>query len=169
MSPEAPVPVVSVTKKDFRLGGAANVALNIKAMGANPILCSIIGDDRDGSKFASRLAERDITSEGIHKCKNRPTTVKTRVISHDKHIVRIDEESTAVINPDEKEGLIQNIEKLLPKCQVVIFEDYDKGCITPEIISLTVDLAKKHNIPTVVDPKREIFLITKKYPCSNLT
>ncbi len=158
MSPEAPVPVVSVTKKDYRLGGAANVALNIKAMGANPILCSVIGQDFDGERFATRLNERNITNQGIYKSESRPTTVKTRVISDDKHIVRIDEESTEVISSSEKEGLLKNIETLLPQCQVVIFEDYDKGCITPEVIAYTVDLAKKHNIPTVVDPKKRNFL-----------
>ena len=162
MSPEAPVPVVSVTKKDFRLGGAANVALNIKAMGANPVLCAVVGDDIDGEKFASRLSERNITDQGIYKSETRPTTVKTRVISNNKHIVRIDEESTDVINNNEKEGLLTNIEKLLPQCQVVIFEDYDKGCITPEVIKFTVDLAKKHNIPTVVDPKKQNFLDYKE-------
>ena len=162
MSPEAPVPVVSVTKKDFRLGGAANVALNIKAMGANPILCSIVGDDIDGEKFASRLEERDITDQGIHISKARPTTVKTRVISNNKHIVRIDEESTNTINEGEKKGLLANIEKLLPQCQVVIFEDYDKGCISPEIIDFTVKLAKRHKIPTVVDPKKRNFLDYKE-------
>lgn len=162
MSPEAPVPVVSVTKKDFRLGGAANVALNIKAMGANPILCSIVGDDTDGEKFASRLAERYITDQGIYKSETRPTTVKTRVISDNKHIVRIDEESTNTINEDEQKGLLVNIEELLPKCQVVIFEDYDKGCISPEVIDFTVSLAKKYNIPTVVDPKKQNFLDYKE-------
>lgn len=162
MSPEAPVPVVSVTKKDFRLGGAANVALNIKAMGANPILCSMVGDDRDGSKFISRLKDREIEDEGIYNSPYRPTTVKTRVISDDKHIVRIDEESIASINDHEKTALLLNIDRLLPQCQVVIFEDYDKGCITPEVIKYTVDLAKKHNIPTVVDPKKRNFLDYKE-------
>jgi len=158
MSPEAPVPVVSVEKKDFRLGGAANVALNIKAMGANPILCSIIGDDRDGNNFISRLKNRNIEALGVFKSSDRPTTVKTRVISDDKHIVRIDEESTDCINDIEKEAIIQNIEKLLPKCQVVIFEDYNKGTITPEVIDFTVKLANEHGIPTVVDPKKANFL-----------
>ncbi len=162
MSPEAPVPVVSVSKKDFRLGGAANVALNIKEMGANPILCSVVGQDHDGRKLATRLQERNITDEGIYKSESRPTTVKTRVISDDKHIVRIDEESTDIINDLEKEGLLKNIKALLPQCQVVIFEDYDKGCITPEVIQFTVDLAKKHNIPTVVDPKKRNFLDYKE-------
>jgi rfaE bifunctional protein kinase chain/domain len=161
MSPEAPVPVVRVTKKDFRLGGAANVALNIKAMGANPILCSLVGNDADGEKFADRLADRNITDQGIHRSSTRPTTVKTRVISDNKHIVRIDEESTEVINEHEKQGLLANIEKLLPQCQVVIFEDYDKGCISPEVIAFTVDLANQHNIPTVVDPKKRNFLAYK--------
>ena len=162
MSPEAPVPIVSVTKKDFRLGGAANVALNIKTMGANPILCSVIGKDQEGNKFTSRLSERKITDRGIYKSDERSTTVKTRVISDEKHIVRIDEEYTHTINSNEKKELLHNIENLLPQCQVVIFEDYDKGCITPEVIAFTVKLAKKFNIPTVVDPKKRNFLDYKE-------
>lgn len=158
VSPEAPVPVVSVSKKDFRLGGAANVALNIQALGANPIICALVGNDFESERFEQRLSERSISSEGIVKSNDRPTTVKTRVISANHHMVRIDEESTAPITASEKAQLLENIESLLPKCSVVIFEDYDKGCIDLEIIEKTVEMANKHGIPTVVDPKKRNFL-----------
>ena len=158
ISPEAPVPVVRVTKRDYRLGGAANVALNVQALGANPIICALTGDDENAERFEKRLEERSISSDGLVKSNERPTTVKTRVISANHHMVRIDEESTRGITESERKQLLNKIESLLPKCQVVIFEDYDKGCIDQQIINNTVELAKKHGIPTVVDPKKNNFL-----------
>ena len=158
ISPEAPVPVVRVTKRDYRLGGAANVALNVQALGANPIICSIIGNDEEASRLEKQLHTVGISAEGLIRSDERPTTVKTRVISANHHIVRIDEESTSDITVKEKAFLLKKIELLLPKCDVVIFEDYDKGCIDAEVIQKTVALAKTHNIPTVVDPKKRNFL-----------
>ncbi|MDH5366589.1 MAG: bifunctional ADP-heptose synthase [Cyclobacteriaceae bacterium] len=158
MSPEAPVPIVRVDKRDFRLGGAANVALNIQALGATPIICAVVGHDDEGNRFIERLGERDISSDGIVLSDERPTTVKTRVISDNQHMVRIDEESDAEITTKETISLKEKIKSLIIKCQVVIFEDYDKGSISPEIITYTVNLAKQHNIPTVVDPKKRNFM-----------
>ncbi len=158
ISPEAPVPIINVRKKDFRLGGAANVALNIRALGANPILCSLIGEDEDGKKLIQQLDEKNISKEGIVISKFRPTTVKTRIIASHQHVVRVDEESDKVANNEEEEKLLTKIEKLLPLCQVVIFEDYDKGVLTSSIIEKSIALAKKKNIPTVVDPKKRNFL-----------
>ena len=158
ISPEAPVPIVNVKKKDFRLGGAANVALNIAALGAKPILCALVGDDEDGKKLSQRLSEGKISSEGIVVSNTRPTTVKTRIIASNQHVVRVDEETDRVASEEEQKSLLAQIEKLLPQCHVVIFEDYDKGAITSSIIQRTVSLAKKLNIPTVVDPKKRNFL-----------
>jgi rfaE bifunctional protein kinase chain/domain len=158
ISPEAPVPIVNVKKKDFRLGGAANVALNIASLGAKPILCALIGDDDDGRKLIQRLDEGKISKEGIVVSTYRPTTVKTRIIASAQHVVRVDEESDKVVNTQEEQDLMQRIEKLLPSCHVVIFEDYDKGVLNASIIEKTVALAKKSNIPTVVDPKKRNFL-----------
>lgn len=158
ISPEAPVPVVTVRKKDFRLGGAGNVALNIQSLGAKPILCALIGDDDDGKKLLQRLTDLGISKEGIVVSKDRPTTVKTRVIASHQHVVRVDEESEMPANKDEEKAILDRIEKLLPQCQVVIFEDYDKGVINTDIISCSVRLAQQHGIPTVVDPKRRNFL-----------
>jgi rfaE bifunctional protein kinase chain/domain len=161
ISPEAPVPVVSVKRKDFRLGGAANVALNIASMGAKPILVSLIGNDDDGKKLIQRLNENQMGKDGIVVSSARPTTVKTRVIASHQHVVRVDEESDREVNETEEKWLIEKIEKLLPQSDVVIFEDYDKGVINSSIISKTVQLAQANKIPTIVDPKKRNFLFYK--------
>ncbi|MDO9185295.1 MAG: bifunctional ADP-heptose synthase [Bacteroidia bacterium] len=160
ISPEAPVPIVSITKKENRLGGAANVALNIQSMGANPILCSVIGND-DGSKiFLDLLKIQKLSSDGILKSKKRITTVKTRVIGGNHQMLRVDDEIETSINKEEMEALSDRIKKLIisKKVDVVIFEDYDKGCITPELIKNCIAFAKQKNIPIVVDPKKKNFM-----------
>ncbi len=162
ISPEAPVPVITVMKKDFRLGGAGNVALNIQSLGARPILCALIGADDEGKKLLQRLTDKGISSEGIVSSQDRPTTMKTRVIASHQHVVRVDEESDAVVNKREEKAILERIEKLLPQCQVVIFEDYDKGVLNSRIIDFAVELAQRYNIPTVVDPKKRNFLSYKK-------
>jgi rfaE bifunctional protein kinase chain/domain len=162
ISPEAPVPIVNVKKKDFRLGGAANVALNIASLGAKPILCALIGNDEDGKKLLQRLEEGKISKEGIVISNHRPTTVKTRIIASSQHVVRVDEETDRIVNQEEEQQVWQRIEKLLPTCQVVIFEDYDKGVLNASLIEKTVALAKSNNIPTVVDPKKRNFLNYKE-------
>lgn len=160
ISPEAPVPIVSVTKKENRLGGAANVALNVQALGATPILCSVIGDD-DGSKlFLDLLKKQQLSTKGIIKSKSRVTTVKTRVISSNHQMLRVDEEIETSLNTKETAQLSQQIQKLIvsEKVDVIVFEDYDKGCITPELISTIVAFANKKNIPIAVDPKKKNFM-----------
>jgi D-glycero-beta-D-manno-heptose-7-phosphate kinase len=161
ISPEAPVPVVRVKKKDFRLGGAANVALNISSLGAQPILCALVGDDEDGRKLLQRMRESHISQEGIVVSAHRPTTVKTRIIAGSQHVVRVDEEEDNAINAGEEQQLFSKIEKLLPTCQVVIFEDYDKGALNASLIERTIALAQNHGVPTVVDPKKRNFLSYK--------
>lgn len=158
ISPEAPVPVVNVKKKDFRLGGAANVALNVLSLGAQPILCALIGNDDDGKKLLQRLDEQGMSKDGIVVSSERPTTVKTRVIASHQHVVRVDEESDREASSSEEKLLLEKIERLLSQCHVVIFEDYDKGVLNAKIISKVVELAKQKNIPTVVDPKKRNFL-----------
>jgi len=158
ISPEAPVPVVRATKRDFRLGGAANVALNIDSLGAKPILCAVIGDDEAGKNLEKRLQEKKMTTDGLMVSQSRPTTVKTRVLSGHQHVVRVDEEVDRELKSEEQVELFSKIEKLVPTADVVIFEDYDKGVITDDIIKKTLALAKSNNIPTVVDPKKRHFL-----------
>lgn len=158
ISPEAPVPVVRANKRDYRLGGAANVALNVQALGAEPILCALIGNDTSGEQVIERLEANNISDKGIVKSSSRPTTVKTRVLSGHQHVVRVDEESDKLADKEEEKLLLSTIEELLPHCNVVIFEDYDKGVISEGLIKKTVELANKHSIATVVDPKKRNFL-----------
>src|SRR6478609_677832 len=158
ISPEAPVPVVSVRKKDHRLGGAANVALNIQALGAKPILCALVGEDDAGRKLLECMKNLSITNEGIVFSKTRPTTEKTRIIARDQHVVRVDEESDHEVNAQEESELLKKISALIQQCDVVIFEDYDKGVINASIIEKTVALANQKGIPTIVDPKKRNFL-----------
>ncbi|MEW6773617.1 MAG: bifunctional ADP-heptose synthase [Bacteroidota bacterium] len=159
LSPEAPVPIVSVEKKEMRLGGAANVALNIQAMGANPILCSVIGADAEGIAFLDLLKKQKLSPKGILKSRNRPTTIKTRVIGNQHHLIRIDEESEEDILPNETQNLLTLINYIIhhDKIDVIIFEDYNKGLITPKLIQKVVELAKQKNIPICVDPKKKNF------------
>lgn len=158
ISPEAPVPIVHVQKREKRLGGASNVAVNIQAMGATPVLCSVIGNDADGQDLLSLLQKNNLSAEGIIQSKSRTTTTKHRIISGSQHLLRIDSEVDFPINSEERMQLIHTIKDLALNCQVIIFEDYDKGVITKELIEEVVTFARQHQIPTVVDPKKRNFL-----------
>ncbi len=164
ISPEAPVPIVAVRKKESRMGGAGNVAINIQAMGATPILCSVIGNDSNGESLIRILKEKKLPTEGVLVSNDRPTTTKTRIISSNHHIVRIDDEIDEYIGDKQTKKLLEQIQKFIKdgKTDVIIFEDYDKGVISPELISKVVELAKKHKIPTVVDPKKRNFTAYKE-------
>jgi rfaE bifunctional protein kinase chain/domain len=157
ISPEAPVPIISVKKRDFRLGGAANVALNVLSLGAKPILCALAGEDAQGSRLMQLLDDKGMSKEGIVLSQTRPTTVKARVIATHQHVIRIDDESDAIASREEENELLKRIEKLMPRCQAVIFEDYDKGVITARLVEEAVKLARKMDIPTIVDPKKRNF------------
>lgn len=159
VSPEAPVPVVKVTKKENRLGGAANVALNIQSLGARPIICAIVGDDQDGLDLIRLMDSANLTKEGILTVKGRQTTVKTRIIAHNQHIVRVDAETDTIIPNDTTRLVQERISEIITeqKIDAIIFEDYDKGLISEELITFVVDLANQKNIITVVDPKKRNF------------
>ncbi len=157
ISPEAPVPVISVSKKDHRLGGAANVALNLKYLGAKVALCAVIGEDEEGHELVSLLKNERIGVKGIHIDKNRPTTMKTRVISGNHHILRIDHESTEFISSDTENFIIDFVTKTIKTIDAIIIEDYNKGLLTEKLISEIITIANNHNVPTIVDPKKENF------------
>jgi rfaE bifunctional protein kinase chain/domain len=156
ISPEAPVPVVSVTKREERLGGAANVVLNLHSLGAQPILCSVVGKDRKGKEFCNLLDEKNITTKGILALADRVTTTKFRVIGNNVQMLRVDEEVDRLLNSNEINQFFIRIKKLVEdeKPSVIIFEDYDKGVVTAELIDRVVELAKKNRIPVTVDPKK---------------
>ena len=159
LSPEAPVPIVSVTKRENRLGGAANVSRNIQSLGATPILFSVVGDDDNGKEFLSLLEKRELSSKGIFIDSSRNTTVKNRIISSGKQIVRVDEETVDFISREMEEKLLNGIKEELESNQidVIVFVDYDKGVITPGLFDEVNKLAIEKSIPTAVDPKKRNF------------
>lgn len=155
VSPEAPVPIVSDIIEESRLGGAANVALNIKSMGAVPILCSVIGGDERGTVFLDLLEEQNLSDVGITVDDYRITTQKTRVISGFKHLLRIDEEIENTLSRSIQDKFIEIVLNLMEtgRIDAIIFQDYDKGVVTPSIISRVTGLANRLKIPVMVDPK----------------
>jgi rfaE bifunctional protein kinase chain/domain len=157
MSPEAPVPIITVRKRDHRPGGAGNVAQNILSLGATPVLCALVGKDEAGIRLNECLQKQSISTEGIVISSARPTTEKTRVIAQEHHIVRVDEESDQPPSELEEELIIARVSSLLPSCSVVIFQDYDKGVLSENVIANIVDFASKAGIPTIVDPKKRNF------------
>lgn len=160
ISPEAPVPVVSVEKREERLGGAANVALNLQSLGAQTLLCSVIGADRRGQDLMKLMALADLDREGIIESGERKTTVKFRVIGNNAQLLRVDEESTHELSERVFQQLCSKIEQIFRRGEVdaVIFQDYDKGVISPDLIGFVTRLAGEMKIPVMVDPKKKNFL-----------
>ena len=155
ISPEAPIPIVTVTKQENRLGGAGNVSLNIQALGATPILISIIGNDEKGRAFEELMQERQLTSHGIFVDPTRMTTVKTRIISGGQQISRVDQEISALIDHELEKQIFERISTII-ECEqisIVIFVDYDKGLISPWLIKNVIELAKSKEILIAADPK----------------
>lgn len=159
MSPEAPVPVFLTHGNDSRVGGAANVARNIRSLGAKAFLASVIGDDIHGAQFVNKIESLGIDGKACITEKGRKTTVKTRIIKDEEHVLRVDEETTEDIKPSTLEKLKQSINSLVnsEKIDVIIFEDYDKGLINEELVEYVKDLALENEIKITVDPKFKNF------------
>jgi rfaE bifunctional protein kinase chain/domain len=163
ISPEAPVPIVHLKKEDNRLGGAGNVALNIKAMGATPFLLSIIGEDENADIFEKLMPKNDLWKDGILKSRERCTTVKTRVMANHQQLLRVDREDTHELSKSEEENFIHKIQTFLSvqNIDVIILQDYNKGVLSLSVINKILSLAEKKEIPIVVDPKKANFLAFK--------
>ncbi len=163
ISPEAPVPIVHLKKSDNRLGGAGNVALNIKAMGATPFLFSLIGEDENSDIFEGLMPENDLWKDGILRSNERCTTVKTRVMANHQQLLRVDREDTHELSANEEKKLITKLESFLSvqNINVIILQDYNKGVLSLSVIKKILSLAEKNEIPVVVDPKKANFLAFK--------
>lgn len=159
MSPEAPVPVVLTKEKYNRLGGAANVALNIKAMNATPILCSVIGHDDKANDLVKLMNDNDLLTDGLIHSSRRKTTVKTRVIGNSKQLLRVDDEDTFDLDNEETSRLIDKIKAIITQNNIdaIILQDYNKGVLTTEVIKTVVAMAQSADIPVAVDPKKKNF------------
>lgn len=163
ISPEAPVPIVAVQKKENRPGGAANVAINILAMGAKPILCSVIGNDRNGDELLRLMQDMGMETGGMIASDERVTTVKTRVIGNNHQLLRVDEEVLRDLSPKEESLLLEKINQIIEthNPSVLIFEDYNKGVLSEKVIRDVIAICRSKKIPTAVDPKKKNFLAYK--------
>ena len=170
ISPEAPVPVFETETEKAGCGGAANVAQNVASLGGNATLVGVIGKDREGEKLVQMLTEMDLVTTGVCTDSQRPTSTKTRVIAHaaatplagrewgsGHHLLRIDRESKQEISPQIRKHLLDTVASQLPTSDAIIFADYDKGVVTPQLITGVMKHAASYGIPIIVDPKQNNF------------
>ena len=160
ISPEAPVPIVSVTESFSRLGGAANVAQNLKALGTEPILCAVTGNDDKSNELISLMLEHNMNTSGIVKSNERITTTKVRIIGNNAQMLRVDTEDTFDLTENERNLLMSRIKKIINNENIdgIILQDYNKGVLTETLIKEVIAIANERNIPIGVDPKKKNFL-----------
>lgn len=163
ISPEAPVPVVALDKRELRIGGAANVALNLVSLGANTSIFSVIGEDDAGKELDALMAASSIDTSYIICSHTRKTTNKTRIICRNQQMMRLDSENTNDLNAEAEEALLERVKNYIvnEKPAAIILEDYNKGVLTENIITTIVALCKEYGVITSVDPKRKNFFTYK--------
>jgi len=157
ISPEAPVPVVSLKGESANLGGAANVAANVASLGGKVALVGVVGDDSEGTFLTDLVRKSGFAAEGVVRDPSRPTSVKTRVIAQNQHVVRIDRELTGAIPHSVEEQLVDYLAAALPDANAVILEDYNKGVLTSHLIERIIKECRALKVPVGVDPKKENF------------
>jgi rfaE bifunctional protein kinase chain/domain len=158
LSPEAPVPVVTVRERHAALGGAANVAANVSALGARSLLVGVVGDDTDGAAIRQELAVARLEDRFVLSVAGRPTTSKTRIIARSQQIVRIDDEVETLLDGSDLERLVRVVRDALADADALLLEDYNKGALPPKLIAAAMEIARRRGIPIVVDPKfRQFF------------
>jgi D-glycero-beta-D-manno-heptose-7-phosphate kinase len=167
ISPEAPVPVVEVERESDSLGGGGNVAANLRALGASPVLFGVIGADEPGTRLLQALADRGVDAASVVRDSERPTTVKTRIVAHSQQVVRADRESRADLAGPARQALLDQLERRLPECEALVVSDYGKGVIHPGTLETAIGLARRCGLPVCVDPKeshidayREVSILT---------
>lgn len=163
ISPEAPVPVVTLDKTEYRVGGASNVALNIASLGSSVSILSVIGNDDDGKQLRQLLEHQQIKTDFLLSSDKRATTSKTRIISRNQQMMRLDKEIATDLGYGDENRLILALQTFIAqeKPDVIIFEDYNKGVLTELVIQKAIALCKHHGILTTVDPKRKNFFSYK--------
>lgn len=153
ISPEAPVQVFDIKKSEHKFGGAANVSLNIKELGADPFLIGVIGNDNEGTVLLSEMAKLNKNTEGMITESSRPTTTKTRVIAESHHLLRIDSESKENISAESEKKILDSLKRDSNKIDIIILQDYNKGVLTKSLIEKVIKFANDNNIKVLVDPK----------------
>jgi D-beta-D-heptose 7-phosphate kinase/D-beta-D-heptose 1-phosphate adenosyltransferase len=162
ISPEAPIPVVEVKRESFMPGGAANVVNNIRALGGQVSLISVIGEDFHGQTLKKELKKIGVDIKNCVSEKNRPTTLKTRVIAHNQQMVRVDKEIKEELSSSTIQKIIKATEKNIKKYDAIIIEDYGKGVVCSELLDAVINIALKNNKLILVDPKQNHFSLYKK-------
>ena len=162
ISPEAPVPVVRVRSESFRLGGAANVAANLHALGATPVLAGVIGNDAGGEVIRGILREMGIEDAAILSVPRRQTTVKTRIIAHGQQVVRLDREHTEETSAETRRALLARIAAAIPGVDGVVIADYAKGVIGAPLMAGFRRLLGRRDVPVAVDPQVRNTLLYKR-------
>ena len=157
ISPEYPVPVVDVSHETSRLGGAANVAVNIHVMGAETQLFGVIGGDGNAEALKALLHEHGLSSEHLFHDRSRPTTCKTRILSQNHHIARVDNESRLAIPETAVHFIEEHLRENIGSLSALVLQDYNKGVLTPDLIRRIITLAQSRSVPVLVDPKFEAF------------
>jgi D-glycero-beta-D-manno-heptose-7-phosphate kinase len=158
ISPEAPVPVVEVESESVRFGGAANVANNIQALGGVPLLIGLVGNDHPGQMMAQMMTERGMDTSALVMDADRPTTIKTRVIASDQHVVRIDNEAKTPCPEHLQSSIVDGVRYHIHSLDAILIEDYNKGVITKAVIDEVLAVAHKYGTIVTVDPKFDHFL-----------
>lgn len=157
LSPEAPVPVVTVAERHSALGGAANVAANVAAVGARCLLVGVVGDDGDGSAIRQELAVARLEDRFVLTVAGRPTKSKTRIIARGQQIVRIDDEVDSLLEGADLTRIVSAARDALADADALLLEDYNKGALAPGLILAVMEIARRRGIPIVVDPKYRQF------------
>lgn len=150
VSPEAPVPVVKLDRVTNLAGGAANVAANVSSLGAKALLVGAIGDDETGRALAETLAQNKVDSEHLVRLANRPTTTKTRIVAHQQHVVRVDDEDAQPLDDRQAENVWRVAAELLENVDVVILSDYNKGCLCAAVLSNLIKAARRLEKPSTL-------------------
>jgi len=158
ISPEAPVPVVEVSREEFHLGGAANVAWNIAALKGQAFPVGTVGSDRAEKMMRKEFKAKKISELGLVNQSGRPTTIKTRIVANHQQVVRVDREHRHDISAAAQQNVIKTLEKLVPSSDAILIEDYNKGLITAPVLKAALELAQKHKKIVTVDPKFNHFL-----------
>ena len=165
ISPEAPVPVVHLRSETVSLGGAGNVARNLRSMGAFPRLLGIVGDDRGAAELTSLLHDSGMSADGVLSLPGRVTTIKSRVIAHQQQVVRIDQESRKPLESSECRRLCSKASEFLADSRAVVISDYDKGLVTQELLEFLLPLAKASHLFVAIDPKPANY---RHYQCASV-
>lgn len=158
ISPEAPVPVVEVSQEKYLLGGAANVAWNIASLGAKVVPVGVVGRDRPRQTIVAEFARRKISRAGLVVDAKRHTTIKTRIVAHHQQVVRVDREHRQDLSPDSEDKVLARLKRLIPSCDAVLIEDYNKGLITSRVLAGALELSRRNRKIVTVDPKFNHFL-----------